>query len=58
MNCYLCEASPDPNVPLLTCGHYLCPPCYCHMRNDKNDFCLLCKKLLKRGRRNNTTEII
>lgn len=56
MNCYLCNADPDPHVPLLRCGHYACPPCYCKIKDRRINHCLLCEKKLIRGRRKNRPE--
>ena len=53
MDCYICLDCPDPNVPLLKCGHYVCPPCYCSLKNHQFFDCQLCKKKLIRGHKRN-----
>lgn len=53
MDCYICYSKPDLNVPLLSCNHYVCPPCYCNLRNNNIHTCCLCQKKLKRGRKTN-----
>ena len=40
MYCYKCLAEPDKNVPLLKCGCYVCPSCYCDIKNRKLNECL------------------
>lgn len=56
MKCYLCLADEDKNVPLLRCGHYVCPPCYCRIKQDKMYACLICDKKLIRGCKKNKIE--
>ena len=53
MDCYLCNSEPDINVPLLQCKHYCCPKCYCDSKNNNKNNCLLCNKLLRRGKKKN-----
>ena len=53
MNCYLCNKEPDLNVPLLRCGDYVCPPCYCKIKGSGENNCILCERRLIRGRRLN-----
>lgn len=53
MNCYNCLAESDRNVPLLKCGCYVCPPCYCIIKSDKINICLRCDKKLIRGKKKN-----
>ena len=53
MDCYMCLDCPDKNVPLLRCGHYVCPPCYCALKDHKYFDCQVCKKKLIRGRKRN-----
>ncbi len=50
MNCYLCNEEPDGVVPLLRCGDYVCPSCYCRIRDHKITYCLICHKILIRGK--------
>ncbi len=53
MDCYLCEKKPDCHVPLLQCGCYCCPPCYCILKDNKIDRCAVCDKKLIRGKKRN-----
>ncbi len=39
------------NTPLLICRHSLCSKCYCNLKSNKINSCLLCDKKLVRGRR-------
>lgn len=48
MKCFKC-LSIVANVPLLTCGHFCCPECYCDLKTYKINTCLICDKPLKRG---------
>jgi len=56
MNCYICESPPNQDIPLLRCGHYVCCECYCRIKSDKINVCLLCEKKLIRGRKLNKIE--
>lgn len=56
MDCYNCSNAPDRNVPLLRCGHYICPPCYCVLKTNRIYNCLICHKELKRGCKKNKIE--
>lgn len=58
MNCYLCNAEPDSHVPLLRCGDYVCPPCYCKIKDSSIEYCLICHKKLIRGKKRNRTKKI
>lgn len=58
MKCYLCLADEDKNVPLLRCGDYVCPPCYCRIKSEKINTCLMCDKKLIRGSKKNKIEMI
>ena len=49
MICYIC-LEPITNTPLLTCRHSLCSKCYCNLKSNKKNNCLLCDKKLVRGR--------
>ena len=51
MNCLHCEDPYDKNVPLLKCGCYLCPSCYCRFKSSKINNCLCGKKLIRGGRK-------
>ena len=51
MNCLHCEDSYDKNVPLLRCGCYLCPSCYCRFKSSKINNCLCSKKLIRGARK-------
>lgn len=53
MNCYQCYQGPDPNVPLLRCGHYICTVCYCQLKSSHIFKCLHCDKKLIRGFKKN-----
>jgi hypothetical protein len=53
MDCYICLAEPDKNIPLLKCKCYLCPRCYCELKNRKLNFCVICDKKLIRGAKKN-----
>lgn len=53
MDCYLCNESVDTNVPLLKCNHFLHPKCYCKLKDNKINNCLLCNQKLIRGRKKN-----
>lgn len=53
MNCYICLEAPDKNVPLLKCGHYCCPKCYCSLKFYKMNNCSVCCKKLIRGTKKN-----
>ena len=50
MDCYICLES-CPNVPLLKCGHFVCPPCYCDLKSRRFYHCSLCRKELVRGKK-------
>lgn len=54
MDCYICLES-CPNVPLLKCGHFVCPPCYCDLKSRRFYHCSLCRKELIRGKKKNKT---
>lgn len=58
MKCYLCLGDEDKNVPLLRCGCYVCPPCYCRIKQDRIYTCLLCDKKLIRGCKKNKIETL
>ena len=58
MDCYVCLSPPDLNVPLLRCQHYVCPPCYCRIKSEHIDKCLICYKKLIRGRKLNKKKTI
>lgn len=51
MNCLHCEDPYDKNVPLLRCGCYLCPSCYCRFKASKINKCLCSKKLIRGSRK-------
>ena len=53
MDCLLCEKPADPNVPLLKCGCYVCPPCYCSLKSRRIYTCPVCSALLWRGHKKN-----
>ena len=53
MDCYICLAEPDKNIPLLRCGHYVCCKCYCALKSNRINDCHVCKKKLIRGARKN-----
>lgn len=35
-------------VPLLMCGHFICPDCYVHLKMEKCCECPICHRKLKR----------
>lgn len=45
--CKVCSELRNPDVPKLTCGHYICPPCYIDMKGMKRDNCMLCDRKMK-----------
>lgn len=53
MDCYLCQETPNSQVPLLVCSHYCCPACYCKIKSSKNNNCLVCNSKLKRSNKKN-----
>ena len=50
--CYVCLEYID-NIPLLKCNHFVCCNCYCDMKNQKLNNCLICQKKLIRGTKKN-----
>ena len=36
-------------IPLLKCSHFVCPTCYCSLKNRRIDNCLYCQKKMIRG---------
>lgn len=49
MDCYVClDFEKSKNIPLLFCGHFCCPECYCKLKINNFKHCLLCYKPLKR----------
>jgi len=56
MNCYVCDKSPSNDIPLLRCGCYVCPPCYCKIKDERKNHCLVCGKKLIRGKKLNKIE--
>lgn len=56
MNCFRCSTF-NGNVQLLTCGHFCCPECYVALNCERNPFCWICSKKLKRGNKKNKIEI-
>lgn len=47
MDCYIC-LDEFLKIPLLNCGHFVCPKCYCDLKQRKINSCCLCKKKLTR----------
>ena len=45
--CMICKETKDSQVPKLTCGHYICPPCYVLMKSQKKA-CLVCQRVMIR----------
>ncbi len=35
----------------LQCGHFICPPCYCKLKENKTNHCVFCFKNLRRVRK-------
>lgn len=48
MNCVICKREKTPEVPLLKCGCYLCPECYCKQKTNGIYHCTIHKIELKR----------
>ena len=38
-------------VPYLTCGHFVCPCCYCELKNRHKNGCPYCHQRMIRGKR-------
>jgi hypothetical protein len=53
MDCFNCETKQIKEVPLLKCGCYICPDCYCRLKNTKIEYCLICHKILRRSSKKN-----
>lgn len=53
MNCLNCNREPNINVPLLTCGCYYCPACYCLMKSNRIYNCIEHNREMVRGRKKN-----
>ena len=53
MNCLNCDREPTLAVPLLTCGCYYCPACYCIMKSNRIYNCLAHDREMVRGRKRN-----
>ena len=51
-DCFICLES-SPKVPLLKCGHFVCPKCYCELKGNKINNCCICQKKLIRGTKKN-----
>ena len=51
MDCLNCETQQIKEVPLLVCGCYICPDCYCRLKSSKIHYCLTCNKKLRRSTR-------
>ena len=51
--CYKCSNTPDAVIPFLTCGCFLCPKCYCDLKNQHINNCLICDRKLRRGIKKN-----
>lgn len=45
--CKMCSDLKIPDVPKLTCGHYICVSCYLEMKGMKRDNCILCDRKMK-----------
>lgn len=50
MKCYYC-LQVEYRVPMLECGHFLCPCCFCMLKNDGINNCLRCDKILSREKK-------
>lgn len=48
MVCLVCIAIKDKNVPLLKCGHYVCPLCYCNLKSNNVNNCACGEKLIRK----------
>lgn len=51
-NCFVCLETIY-RVPLLRCGHFVCPECYCNCKSYGIHNCSVCKKKLIRGSKKN-----
>ena len=51
-NCFICLGN-IPRVPLLRCGHFVCPECYCECKDRAIYNCSVCQKKLIRGAKKN-----
>jgi hypothetical protein len=53
MNCFKCDIPKHKEVPLLVCGCYICPDCYCRLKSStpKIQHCLVCNNKLVRSSR-------
>ena len=58
MNCIICFMSYDKNVPLLKCGDYICPKCYCDLKSNKINECRCGKKLIRGCRKYKDKKLI
>ena len=51
-NCFICLETIQ-RVPLLKCGHFVCPSCYCECKDRGIKNCSVCQKKLIRGGKKN-----
>lgn len=47
--CYKLMVASD--IGDLQCGHFICPSCYCKLKENKTNHCVFCFKNLKRVRK-------
>jgi len=52
LDCHICQKTID-RVPLLRCGHFVCPKCYCDCKTMKINNCVVCDRKLIRGSKKN-----
>ena len=50
--CFICLGFLE-RVPLLRCGHFVCPECYCACKGRKINNCCVCNKKMIRGSKKN-----
>ena len=51
-NCFICLEKIE-KVPLLKCGCFICPGCYCNLKSRRIDKCSVCNKKMTRGSKKN-----
>lgn len=52
LDCYICLEKIH-GVPLLRCGHFVCPRCYCRCKDVGINNCSVCDRKLTRGTKKN-----
>lgn len=47
--CFVCQEIKNKDVPLLKCNDFLCPQCYCKLKENRINKCPCCfKKLIRK----------